>query len=89
VTDLEQGALATLRSIVASFGAEVVQAVLNDLFGTGGGMLIEDVSLFVGAVLRAIIEVTDESRVRAEVEALFRAGDLAADAADEKRFGPR
>ena len=45
---------AMLRGLVASFGAPVVQGVLGVVLGSTGGMLIEDVSLFVGAVLRAV-----------------------------------
>lgn len=83
----EELALETLRWLISTQGAAMVGATLAALTG-GPGMLIEDVSIFVGEVLTAIIAQTSAERVKAEVDAMFAAADAIVDAAEDAKFPP-
>jgi len=85
LAQLEAGALDLIRTLVRNYGGELVQAVLEQVLGPG--QLIEPVSLLIGDVLRAVLAVVDESRVRELVSAQYDAADLAADAAIAAKFG--
>ena len=85
LSQLEAGALDLIRTLVRNYGGELVQAVLVQVLGPG--QLIEPVSLLIGDVLRAVLAVVDESRVRELVSAQYDAADLAADAAIAAKFG--
>lgn len=85
--DLESAALFVLRGLVNMFGLTVVQGVFNILLGSSGGMIVEPASEFIASILRAVLDVTDESRVKDELEAMFNAADAVADAAEKAKFG--
>ena len=85
--ELEAKSLVVLKNLIITFGPVLVQAVLNTMLGTGGGIITEPESLFVSSMLRTILDVNGEQQVRDEVEAMYRAGDAAASVAERKIFG--
>jgi hypothetical protein len=82
--NLEAAAIIILKSLIQTFGATVVQQILDELLS---GAMIGDVGSFVGSVLQAIITTVGEERVRAEVVALYNAADIVADAVENNVFG--
>jgi hypothetical protein len=86
VTAAEQFALDLLRWLISKQGAEMVGAALTALTG-GSGMLIEDLSVAVGAVLRVILETLPAERVKAEIDGLWAAADADIAAAEDAKFG--
>ena len=80
----------SIRWLVSQVGVETTELVLEAVLGTNPEVaIIEDVTVFVAAVVRAALEQTDEARVRAVLAATRAAEDAVADKAEADMLAER
>lgn len=90
MTEAETLALSLIKWLVDHAGdAAVLASVISDVLGPGDGtMLIEEASVLLGDVARAIEGIFTYDRVNAEIAALYAAADATIYAAEIAKFGP-
>jgi hypothetical protein len=87
---VEDLALGAVRWLASQVGVSTVELVLEAVLGTNPEVqIIEDVTVFAAAVVRAALDATDEARVRDAIQATRAAEDAVADKAEADMLAAR